>query len=59
MTIEPTILNIVFLQKELPKKYGLCVLMFWRMECQFPKIKLGIKDLNKLMKDLERMEREF
>lgn len=59
INILPRIHNTVYLQKELLKRFGQCVLMFYKMAFLFQKMKFGIKDLNKRTKVLEKMVKEF
>jgi hypothetical protein len=59
MILQETILIIVYLQKEHQRRFGVCVLMYWRMEFLYLKIRFGIKSSKKPTKDLEKTDREF
>lgn len=50
---------IVYLQKEHQKRFGVCVLTYYKMEFLYLKIKFGTRSLRKQIKDLERMDKEF
>ena len=57
--IKDKILIFVFLLKVHLKKFGIFVLMFYKMADQCQKLKFGIKDLKRLILVLEKMDKEY